>query len=194
MLSTTQEYGKSLEELLFDLCSTPIGANMPSPQEILHNRTFQWPGKPSTPVDMECVCNFLLLRKQSQKQHFGHAHNARELQQLDPGQEVLYLSPAENEYIPRTIIDKASTPCSYIIEGQGKHYHRTREHTRSIHLTTTSLSLQSKPQQPSWVSKHYLHNETLPQPKQSTPTLPQTPFSLPYSHIARSQHPSLYPY
>ena len=101
---------------------------MPSPWDILHNKTFECPGKPSTPVDMEHVHNFLLSRKLSQKQHFNCSHNARELQQLDPDQEVLFLFPAENEYIPRTIINKASTLFSYIIEAQGKCYCRSREH------------------------------------------------------------------
>ena len=107
---------------------------MPSPREILHNRTFQHPSKPSTPVNMEHVWNLLLARKQSQKQYFDHDHNAKEQQLLDPCQEVLFLFPAENEYIPRTIFDRPSTPHSYNIEVQGKCYCRTREHIRPIHL------------------------------------------------------------
>ena len=55
LLSTKQDAGKSLKELLLDLQSTPIRPNMPSPQTILHNRTFQCPSKPSTPVDIEHV-------------------------------------------------------------------------------------------------------------------------------------------
>ena len=42
--------------------------------------------------------------------------------------------PTENEYIPSTILYKATTPSSYYIEAQGKHFHRTRQHTRPIHL------------------------------------------------------------
>ena len=41
-LSTSQDSKVSIEDLLLDLHSTPIGPNMPSPQEILHNRTFQY--------------------------------------------------------------------------------------------------------------------------------------------------------
>ena len=37
--NTTQDAGKSLEELLLGLHSTPIGPNMPLPWEILHSRT-----------------------------------------------------------------------------------------------------------------------------------------------------------
>ena len=47
-LSTLQESGKSLQEFLLDPHSTLNGPNMPSSREILHNRTFQHPGKPLT--------------------------------------------------------------------------------------------------------------------------------------------------
>ena len=77
MLSTAQDSKKTIDDLLLDLRSTPIRPNMSSPQGILHNRTFQQPGKPSTPVDMERIQNFLLSRKQSQKTHFYQSHSAR---------------------------------------------------------------------------------------------------------------------
>ena len=183
---TTQESSKSLDKLLLDPHSTPIGPNMPFPRKILHSRSFQHPRKPSTPVDMEHVHNFQLLRKQSQKQHFYQAHNAKELQQLDLGQEVLVLSPAENEYYPATIVYKASTPCSYIIEAQGKCYHRNREHTRPIHLNIFQqlpLNLQSKPHIPKHPHniKHF-PNENSPSP------LPKIPSLFPHSHIPRPLH------
>ena len=65
-LSMTQDASKSLKDLLLDMQSTPIGPNMPSSHEILHNRTFQCPSKLSTPVNMEHVWNFLLAKMQSQ--------------------------------------------------------------------------------------------------------------------------------
>ena len=112
---------------------------MPSPWEILHNRTFQCPGKPSTPVSMERVCNYLLSKKQVQKTHLDQAHGARELPELGPSQEVLFGFPADDEYIPRTIMDKATESCSYVIEAQGKQFHRTREHMGPIHLNIPTL-------------------------------------------------------
>ena len=72
--------------------------------------------------------------KQSQKAQFDRAHGAHELQGLGPGQEVLFRSPGKEEYIPGTIMDKATTLCSYIMEAQGKQYHRTREHLGPIHI------------------------------------------------------------
>ena len=174
MLSSTHESGKSLKELLLDLHSTPIGPNMPSLQEILHSRTFQHPRKPSTPVNMECACSFLLLRKHSQKQHFNCAHNARELQQLDPGQEVF-------------IINKASAECIYIIEAQGKCYCRT------------PLSLQSKPHSPA--TSPSLTHKTKHFPSQNNPSLPYLkhhshfPIAIDTGHNTLSLYPllALYP-
>ena len=96
--------------------------------------TFQCHSKPSTPVDMECICNYLVSKCHSQKQSFNREHSIRELQELQPGQEVLFLSPAADQYIPGTVIDKATILCSYIIDAQSKRYCRTREHIRPIHL------------------------------------------------------------
>ena len=105
-LSTTQESRKSLVDLLLDLQSPPIRPYLPSPKEILHNKTFQYPGKPTTPNDMEQVCNYLLSKKQTQKTHFNRAHGTRELPELGLGQEVLFWSPTDNEYIPGTMVNK----------------------------------------------------------------------------------------
>ena len=87
------------------------------------------------PFDMEAVWNHLISKKQSQKQYFDKSHNMKPLSQLNPGQEVLFLLPADHQsYIPGTIIDKASTPWNYTIEAQGIQYHRTR-------ITSTPLNM-----------------------------------------------------
>ena len=141
MLSTTQDSKKTIDDLLLDLLSTPIRPSMPFPQEILHNRTFQWPSKPSSLVSMERVWNFLSSRKKSEKTHFDQSHGAKE---LGPSQEVL-LGPLPMMYVPGTIANNATEPCSYIMEAQGKHYHGTREHIRPIHL---NIPIRKAPKQP----------------------------------------------
>ena len=115
-----QDLHKLLEDVLLDLQLTPTGSNMPSLQEILHNRTFQHTSKPSQPMDMESVRNYLLSHKMSQKSYFNKARGAHDLPELDPGQEVLFWSPTEDEYIPGTIIKGATMPRNYVIEAQGK--------------------------------------------------------------------------
>ena len=62
-LNTALPAKKPLESVLLDLRSTLIGPNMPAPHEILHNRTIQQPGRPSQPVDMEHMRNFLISKR-----------------------------------------------------------------------------------------------------------------------------------
>ena len=133
MLNTAQTAKKPLEEVLWDLRLTPIRPNIPLPHEILHNWTFQHPGRPSQPVNMERVRNYLLSHKQVQSTQFNKAHGAHALPELTPGQEMLFRSPVDKEYIPRTIIVKPIVHHSYYVEAQGKRYHRTREHLWPIH-------------------------------------------------------------
>ena len=116
ILNTALPANKPLASVLLDLRSTPIGPNMPAQCEILHNRTIQQPGRPSQPINMEKVRNFLISKRQAQCDQFNKAHGVQALPELPPGQEVLFNSPADNEYIPGTIIEKAPVPQSYITE------------------------------------------------------------------------------
>ena len=106
ILSTSQDTRTSLEDLLLNLWSTPISPKMPSLGEILHNRTIQCPVRPSMPVNMEAVWNHPISKKLSQK-YFNKSHNVKPLSQLNPGQEVLFLSPGDQKsYVPGTIVNK----------------------------------------------------------------------------------------
>ena len=98
-------------------------------REILYNRTIQHPERPLMPIYMGGIQNHLISKKQAQKQYFNKSHNTKPLPQLNPGQELLFLSPADqSSHTPNIIVDKALTLQSYTIEAQGKKYHRTREH------------------------------------------------------------------
>ena len=133
-LNTALPANKPLATVLLDLISMPIGPNMAALHEILHNRTIQQPGRPSQPIDLEKVRNFLISRRQAQCDQFNKAHGFWALSELPSGQEVLFKSPADNEYIPGTKTEKAPVPHSYIIDAQGRKYCRTREHVQPIHL------------------------------------------------------------
>ena len=133
-LNTALPANKPLVTVLLDLRSMPIGPKMPAPHEILHNRTIQWPGRPPQPINLEKVRNFLISRRQAQCDQFNKTHRVWALSELPSGQEVLFKSPANDEYIPGTIIEKAPAPWNYIVEAQGKTYCRTREHVWPIHL------------------------------------------------------------
>ena len=127
--------GKTLDDVLLSLRSRPIGPNLPSPREILHNCTEEYPGQPSHPVDCEQVRNYLLDRKTTQKEYHDKSHNARPLSELEPGHKILFLSPREeNQYLEGTITTKAATPRSYYIECQGKTYCCTCQHICTINV------------------------------------------------------------
>ena len=56
-------------------------------------------------------------------------HNARLLHDLEPGQEVLVLSPIDHKsYIEGTVVSQAQEPRSYILESQGCRYRWNRQH------------------------------------------------------------------
>ena len=132
-LATATTSGKTLDDVLLSLGSTPIRPNLPSPREILHNCTEEHPGHPLLPADYEQVRNYLLDKKATQKEYHDKSYNAKPLSELEPGQKVLFLSPREkNQYIKGTITTKASTARSYYIEYQGKTYHHTRQHIHTI--------------------------------------------------------------
>ena len=134
-LATATTSGKTLDDVLLSLRSSPISPNLPSPREILHNCTEECPGQPSHPVDCEQVRNYLLDKKTTQKVYHDKSHNARPLSELEPGQKILFLSPREeNQYIEGTITTKAATPRSYYIEYQGKTYHHTCQHLCTINI------------------------------------------------------------
>ena len=106
-LSTGQDSKLPIEDILLNLRAQPIGPNLPSLQEILHNCIEEHPGKPSQPVDMEAVRNYLITKKTSQKDNHDKAHNVKPLSELIQGQVVLFLSTADpNQYIEGTIITK----------------------------------------------------------------------------------------
>ena len=128
----------------------------------------------------ESVRNYLLSRKQSQKAQFDKAHGASELQELGLEQEVLFRSASDIEYIPGTVVDKATELCSYIVEAQGKHYCRTREHLRPIHTNLFSPATH-KPQPPkpkvlpTGIPKPNLHLKHTPHHKSQVLLLPYVP-------------------
>ena len=104
-LTTSQSSNLSLDHMLQTLCSTPIGPNLPSPHEILLNCTDPKPGQPSTPIDLEQVRDYLITKKSVQKHYFDKRHNTRPLQDLSPGQDILFLSPVDQtSYLEGTIV------------------------------------------------------------------------------------------
>ena len=78
-LSTCQESKQSVEDLLLNIRTQPIGPHLPSPREILHNRTEECPGKPTQPVNMEDIRNYLISKKTTEKANCDKHHNTKPL-------------------------------------------------------------------------------------------------------------------
>ena len=128
-LTTAQPSGSSITHTLNTLCSTPIGPNLPSLHEILMNRTSYRPRHQPTHVDLDQVRDYLITQKSKQKFYYDKRHNAKLLNNLEPGQEVLFLSPIDHKpYIEGTVVNQAQEPRSYILEAQGCRYRQNRQH------------------------------------------------------------------
>ena len=122
-LTTAQPSGTSITLTLHNLCSTPIGPNLPSPHEIPLNCTSYRPRHQPTHVDLDQVRDYLITKKSKQKFYYDKKHNARLLNDLDPVQEVLFLSLIDHKsYIEGTVVCQAQEPRSYILEAQGRRY------------------------------------------------------------------------
>ena len=178
-LSASQYARISLEYVLLDLQSIPIGPKMPSSREILPNRMI------NTHADHQPQSIWKLswttwLQKRKPKSIILTGHtNANLLSHLGPGQEVLFPSPANQcLYVPGTITDRSSTPCSYNIKTQGKRYHRCREHICRIQedIFTSKPTPAAEPQTP--LSQPHTHS---PVPYRESPNdmwlYPQTAIS-----------------
>ena len=73
-LNTVLPANNPIAAVLLDLRSMPIGPKMPAPLETLCNRSIQQPGRPSQPINLEQVRNFLISRRQAQCDQFNKAH------------------------------------------------------------------------------------------------------------------------
>ena len=134
-LATAAASRKTLDDILLSLRSTPIGPNLPSPREILHNHLEKRLGQTPHAVDYEEIRNYLLDKKSTQKRYHDQGHNVKSLPELKPSQTILFLSPKdENQYIEGTVTRKASSPRSYYLESQGKQYCHTQQHIHAIDI------------------------------------------------------------
>ena len=134
-LATAAASRKTLDDILLSLRSTPIGPNLLSPKEILHNHMEKRQGQTPHEVDYDKIRNYLLDKKSTQKRYHDQDHSIKPLSELKPGQKILFLNPKdENQYIEGTVTSKASTPRSYYLESQGKQYHHTQQHIHAIDI------------------------------------------------------------
>ena len=163
-----------LDDLLLRIQSMPMGQDLPSPWEILHNHTEECPRHPPHQVNFEHVKNYLIDKKVTQTKYCDKSHNVKPLLELKPHKQVLFLSPTEQiQYIGGKVTTKAATPRSYFLETQGKTYHWRCQHTCTINANTTSIT---RPNHHKTMSQRKETQQTTAQP---TPITPSTPFPRP---------------
>ena len=122
-LSTCQEAKLPIKDLLLNIRTETIGPHLPSPREILLNRTEECPGRPYHPVDMENICNYLISKKAMKKEIMTKVTKPEHYQ---ASFQVRKQNP--HQYIEGTITAHASTPRSYFIESHGRNYCHNHQH------------------------------------------------------------------
>ena len=94
---------------------------------------------PLTLVDLQQVRDYLKTIKAQQKDHFDKRHRPWQLDDLETGQDVLFLSPIDQtSYLEGTVIGQAQMPRSYYIEAQGHRYRCYRQHIYQINTHRNS--------------------------------------------------------
>ena len=136
---------------------------------MLCNRPEECPGRPSQPIDIEQVCNYLISKKATQKENHDKRHNVKPLTELNPGQVVLFLSPVDpHEYIKGTITLHASTPKCLTIKAQGRTYCCIHQHICHLHSGTAPIPRPCSFQDPEPED----NNQTAAEPSITTITRP----------------------
>ena len=198
-LTTAEASGKTLDKVLLNIRSTHIGPNLPSPREILHNCTEKHSGKLLQPVNFEQTRNYLLEQKEIQKENHDWRHQAKPLPELQLGQQVLFLSPAEHksEYIKGTITVHSYPPRSYLIETNGRIYCCMQQHIHTVNVDTPFMRLsatqcQKPDHQPKDSHKSMTqHSSTSSDSPRTHHCTPQKAANLPARHTHWSHHTPL---
>ena len=134
---------------LLQLRTTPIDSRTPSPSELLQNRKLHT----TLPVNIRPPPNREAIRASLQAMHrFSHhdAH-AKEMTDLLPRQPVWVQDPHNRTWHEGTIVSKAETPRSYIVQTKSGIVRRSRIHLKERRLATVKdqkvIRLQVKPKE-----------------------------------------------
>ena len=159
----------------------------------MDNCTIQKPGKPSVPVDMGLPDSEEANAKEEFWQVPWHETPVNPLPQ--PGSDICFPQQTSDSYVPSTIIGTVSTPRSYLINAQGKQFHRSREHIHPLQqdlFEVTNSQLQETPK-PTCIPKPNLlaKYRALPYPPKQYPSKPKS--SIPIPHPQEPSQPNATP-
>ena len=120
--------GRSHQEALTSLRAQPLGDGLPSPEEILHGRSFVT--RKATSVDLNSVLQSLIALQAKYTKSHDKARQAKTQQTLVIGEEVYFLS-GKNEWEIGTITGTTDTWRSYnILTDEGTSLRRNRSHLK----------------------------------------------------------------
>lgn len=115
------------------LRNTPTDNNIPSPGEILLNRTLSdgLPRKPAKPLHLQPTIQGLEHRQTRQAYYYNRA--TRPLPALNVKQPIMFQNKSTNKWEPGTISQYDNHPRSYVIQSHtGKNIRRNRNHIRDV--------------------------------------------------------------
>ena len=145
--------GRNFQEVLTSLRAQPLGDSLPSPAEILHQRSLVT--RKATPVDVVAVCQSLFTLQAKYTKNYDKARRTKTQQALVIGEEVYFLS-AKDKWQIVTVTGTRDTGRSYgILTGEGTSLRRNRSHLkpRSFDIPIISQYFNSRTSTPSQSEK-----------------------------------------
>ena len=131
LMSKCREDGTDINMAILNLRSTPLNQNTPSPAELLNNRRY----RSNLPVRIAPPQNYEQIKEQFERNQTTsteyYNQHTRTLSDLLPGQHVRVQDPVSRLWQPATVVERAHTPRSYLIEKEdGSQLRRNRQHLR----------------------------------------------------------------
>lgn len=120
----SRDHGDPYLAMLF-LRSTPIDNHLPSPAQLLQNRSFHDTlPKISVGIDEDVTAS---LQMRQDKQKIAYDHHTKALKPLTPGQQVSVLNPSSHSWQPATVNRVCDEPRSYsLVTAAGSEIRRNR--------------------------------------------------------------------
>ena len=131
LMSKCREDGIDIDMAILNLRSTPLNRNTPSPAELLNNRRY----RSNLPVRIAPPQNYEQIKAQFERKQASsteyHDQHMRTLSGILPGQHVRVQDHVSRLWKPATVVERAHTPRSYLIEKEdGSQLRRNRQHLR----------------------------------------------------------------
>ncbi len=140
--------GKDPELAFLLMRATPVSSNLPSPSELLYNRSIRstLPSMPKFSVQNERTKDMLWQRQETQKLYFDRG--AHDLSDLKTGTPVMLQDHTNLKWKPATVVTPSKEPRSYVVQTtDGARYRRNRKYIRPLPVNRERQEEIPKPMQ-----------------------------------------------